>query len=229
MSIFDYLISFWQESDKMPFSTSEAAVYHHLLYEANRNHWVMPIRCSTVIMCHRLSTSRQNIQKARESLKQRGYIDYVKGIGKRKPAEYTLLALPGQLPDQLSHYNIKKKDVIIDVTTTQKEEAELLKTSSLREILLSDIDWQNKVIALIESNGNKIEQEELTRQIVLFFQTLSVMGITMKTDHDCRSHFYHWVCKQLGNSKNNNHDKNTNPRRGVDVPAPSEQNYEGAF
>lgn len=229
MSIFDLFVPFWQESERMPFSTAEAALYHYLLYEANRNHWVMPIRCSTAIVCYRLSTSKQNIQKARDALKQRGLIDYKNGIGKRKPAEYTLLLMPDQLSDQLSHYNIKNKDIITEISTTRKEETELLSISSLRETLLSDIEWQNSVIALVGRNGYKLDHPELTRQIDLFFQTLSVMGVAKKYDHDCRSHFYHWVCKQLDNQNNISHERNTNPRRGVDVPTPSEQNYEGAF
>jgi len=99
MSIFDFFIPFWQESEKEPFTTTEVALYHYLLSQANRNHWVMPIRCSTTIICHCLSTTRQNLHKAREGLKARGLIGFNRGIDKRKPAEYTIL----QLSDQLTH------------------------------------------------------------------------------------------------------------------------------
>lgn len=233
MKIFDFFIPFWQESERQPFSTTEAALYNYLLYEANRNYWAMPIRCSTAFVCYRLSTTRQNIQKARETLKLRGLIDYKNGFGKRKPAEYTLLSLtvqlPGQLSDQLTLLNMKNKDIITDTSSMREEETELLPISSLRDILLSDIDWQNSVIALVGKTGYKLDTSELSRQIDLFFNTLSVKGITMKCDHDCRSHFYNWVFKQISNKNKISHERNTNPRRGVGVPNPSEQNYEGAF
>lgn len=233
MNIFNLFVPFWQDSEREPFSTTEAALYHYLLYEANRNHWVMPVRCSTTIICFCLSTTRQNIQKARDALKARGYIDYKAGIGKRKPAEYTLLRLSDQLPDalsdQLPYYNIKDKDETINISSSRTKESELLPLSSLREILQSDADWQKSVVSLISGLGKKIVQADLPHYLEQFFQTLSVKGVTQKSDQDCRTHFYNWLCKQTVNFENTGHDKYSNPRRGVDVPTPSEQNYEGAF
>lgn len=233
MNIFELFVPFWQESEREPFSITEAALYHYLLYEANRNHWVMPVRCTTTVMCFRLSTTRQNIHKARESLKERGFIDYKAGIGKGKPPEYTLLRMTVQLTDtlsvQLPHNNIIGEEETINISSARTKESELLPLSSLREILQSDVDWQKSVVSLICGRRKKIEMADLPRLLEQFFQILLVKGVTKKSDQDCRTHFFNWLCKQTENIINICHDKYSNPRRGVDVPTPSEQNYEGAF
>ena len=91
MSIYDYLICFWQKNEYDQCSLSEIALYFCLLHEANRQHWTSPFKASTQMLMARLGTSKPNIMKARESLMRRGLISYVKGYGKGKPALYTLL------------------------------------------------------------------------------------------------------------------------------------------
>lgn len=91
MSIYDYLIYFWQKNEYDQCSLSEIALYFCLLHEANRQHWATPFKASTQMLMARLGTSKPNIMKARESLMRRGLISYVKGDGKGKPALYTLL------------------------------------------------------------------------------------------------------------------------------------------
>ena len=94
MSIYDYLICFWQKNEYDQCSLSEIALYFCLLNEANRQHWVSPFKASTQMLIARLGTSKQNVMKARDSLMRRGLISYVKGDGKGKPALYTLLISP---------------------------------------------------------------------------------------------------------------------------------------
>ena len=91
MSIYDYLICFWQKNEYDQCSLSEIALYFCLLNEANRQHWVSPFKASTQMLIARLGTSKQNVMKARDCLMRRGLISYVKGDGKGKPALYTLL------------------------------------------------------------------------------------------------------------------------------------------
>lgn len=91
MNIFDLMNHFWFSNENEPCSLSEMALYHYLLYEANRQHWAIPFKVSTQMIQARLNTSKQNVMKARESLMKRGLISYSKGEGKGKPALYTLL------------------------------------------------------------------------------------------------------------------------------------------
>lgn len=91
MSLYDYLICFWQKNEYDQCSLSEIALYFCLLHESNRQHWVSPFKANTRMLMVRLGTSKQNVMKARDALVRRGLISYVKGDGKGKPALYTLL------------------------------------------------------------------------------------------------------------------------------------------
>lgn len=91
MNIFELMNYFWFRNENEPCSLSEMALYHYLLYEANRQHWATPFKVSTQMIQARLNTSKQNVMKAREGLMKRGLITYSKGEGKGKPALYTLL------------------------------------------------------------------------------------------------------------------------------------------
>lgn len=90
MNIFDLMNHFWFRNENEPCSLSEMALYHYLLFEANRQHWVTPFKVSTQMIQARLNTSKQNVMKAREALMRRGLISFSKGEGKGKPALYTL-------------------------------------------------------------------------------------------------------------------------------------------
>ena len=90
MGIYDHMNHFWFENENNPCSLSESVLYFYLLYEANRQHWVMPFKVSTQMLVARLNTSKQNVMKAREGLRKRGLIDFSKGEGKGKPVLYTL-------------------------------------------------------------------------------------------------------------------------------------------
>ena len=133
--IYDYINRFWAEAERSPFNPTEVALYHYLLYEANRLRWNMPFACHTAILCVRLSTTKQNISKARQHLKERGLIDCQVGTGIHTPALYSLTIQPfRQLPHQvtrqltheltvqLPHSNIKDKDKdIINSQHAQKD------------------------------------------------------------------------------------------------------------
>ena len=47
MSIYDYLIYFWQKNEYDQCSLSEIALYFCLLHESNRQHWASPFKAST--------------------------------------------------------------------------------------------------------------------------------------------------------------------------------------
>ena len=90
MSIFELMNYFWFRNENEPCSLSEMALYHYLLFEANRQHWATPFKVSTQMIQARLNTSKQNVMKARDALMKRGLITYFKGEGKGKPALYML-------------------------------------------------------------------------------------------------------------------------------------------
>ena len=119
MSIYDYLIYFWQKNEYDQCSLSEIALYFCLLHEANRQHWASPFKASTQMLMARLGTSKPNIMKARESLMRRGLISYVKGDGKGKPALYTLLLSSAEDGAQSQEFTQPLTQKITPVMTQQ--------------------------------------------------------------------------------------------------------------
>ena len=90
MNTIDFLNYFWLNNQYDPCSPSETALYHYLLFEAECHHWVMPFKIPTQMLTAYTGISKQGVNEARESLQKRGLITYSKGVGKGRPAHYSL-------------------------------------------------------------------------------------------------------------------------------------------
>lgn len=91
MNIYCYMNHFWFKNQYDPCSPSETALYHYLLFEAERQQWAMPFRIPTQMVMTYTGISKQGVKDARESLRKRGFITYSKGEGKGRPALYSLV------------------------------------------------------------------------------------------------------------------------------------------
>lgn len=242
MNIFNLVLRFWQSAQEEAFTPSEAALYFYLLHKANTQKWQMPIRCPTSTVCAFLSTTKQNVMKAREGLKQRGFIEYHPGSGTHDSPLYTLTENPselsdrlpnelspqlsGQLSNQLPPYKNKDKD---RSTTTARKES-ILSLEELEKMFLEDEQWQQSVLALLLArNINGATIEILRTQISQFFLYLRASGQTEGETKDCKNYFVNWLSKQPitnprdGNIKPDNQDR----RRASEVsPAPTEAYYQ---
>ena len=172
--IYDYINRFWPEAERSPFNPTEVALYHYLLYEANRLRWNMPFACHTAILCVRLSTTKQNISKARQHLKERGLIDCQVGTGIHIPALYSLTIQPPrqlthELTVQLPHSNIKDKDK--DIINSQHAQEDGYKPlDEIEALLLADTAWQGKIIEVLAKRENWIiDRDRLHGHIRDFF------------------------------------------------------------
>lgn len=67
---YGYDNDFWRERE--PFTPSVIAFYILLMHEANQNRWVMTFRCNAAFACYQLTTTKQNLFKARQRLTKRG-------------------------------------------------------------------------------------------------------------------------------------------------------------
>ncbi|MEQ2407138.1 hypothetical protein AAAU27_03515 [Bacteroides ovatus] len=203
----------------------------------------MPFACHTAVICIRLSTTKQNICKARQHLKERGLIDFRTGSGIRAPAMYSLTEpytaqlsppltpwLPHELTVQFTHSNIKDKETDKDIISNQHAREESLKSlDELEALLLADIGWQNSVSEMLAKKENGMtDTARIQGYIRDFFSEQRIGGSAQREESDCRSHFYHWINKQL---KNNRHgtDRKSRDYRDTDVTARSAKNYEGPF
>ena len=239
--IYDYINRFWTEAERSPFNPMEVALYHYLLYEANRLRWVVPFACHTAILCVRLSTTKQNISKARQRLTERGLIEFQAGTGIRTPALYSLtLQTPRQLPQQitpqlpreltvqLTHSNIEDKDKDIIYSHSARDDGHK-PLDELESILLADTAWQDKIIGVLAKRENsEVNTGRLCGYIRDFFEEQRIGGSGQRNESDCRSHFYHWIIKRL-NANRHGTIRKSPTYRDTDVTAVSAEDYEGAF
>lgn len=251
MNLYELTNRFWQEGEYEPYSSTEVALYFFLLYRANTRRWQMPIRCPTEMICNRIKTSKQNMVKAREHLKQRGFISFVPGKGKEVSPTYTIMEhisplsvelsvkmpeqlsvpLSVELSGQLSPYNIKDKDNNKDNSTNNAHENE----SGLDELKLrlsNDTSWQESIISLLSSSQQiKLSHIEIENYINQFFQYLKISGIERREETEVRTYFFNWLKKTILNNKKNVHkqQETTIQRRSTDVPVASPKEYQGTF
>ncbi len=243
MNLYELSNRFWQEDEYEPFSTSDIALYFYLLHRANIRRWQMPLRCPTAMICCHLKTTRQNIVKARESLRQRGFISFTQGKGKDAPSLYTIVenpvttvstSLPDELSGQLSDkmtdeltgeltyglsdkatvYKEIDKDNNIHSNKAEEKINEKIGLEELERRFIGDTDWQQSLLPLL-SEG---DQSKIGHYIHEFFQTLKARGFDKREERDCRNHFYNWLRKQK--THNNGVDKRSNNdrRRGAACP-----------
>ena len=226
MGIYDYMNHFWFKNENDPCSLSETSLYFYLLYEANRQHWVMPFKVSTQMLVARLITSKQNVMKAREGLRKRGLIDLSRGEGKGKPALYTLLLsdlqsqslspmmtqqlseeLTSKLSQSLPHSNIKEennKEEVKEDHSPSTNSNIVLTLSELRTKLLNDNSWQQHMSSQLAKNGINLNAEALSKELTDFFDMLEQKGCKGKEEVDCRQYAFNWINYT---HKNKNHGK----------------------
>ena len=254
MSIFELMNYFWFRNENEPCSLSEMALYHYFLFEANRQHWVMPFKVSTQMIQARLNTSKQNVMKAREALMKRGFINYSKGEGKGKPALYTLhldapenketlsqqlsQPLTQKLPHELTRplplsdikdentQNVeKKKDSIPSPSSSDKV---VLTLSELREKLLSDEPWQLNLSERLAGIGINLSGDSLKGKIKEFFDEQKGKGVTEKEESDCREHVFNWIRYHANKKINYGQDSSSQSKGGrVEISANRPEDYKG--
>ena len=192
MSIYDYLICFWQKNEYDQCSLSEIALYFCLLNEANRQHWVSPFKASTQMLIARLGTSKQNVMKARDSLMRRGLISYVKGDGKGKPALYTLLISPADDGGQSQEFTQPLTQKITPVLTQRVTEmlSQVLPLPNIKEKDSINAERKGTPSTPSPSHSNKeLTLDELQAKLLAdtewmngLSKRLSAVGITLSGD-----------------------------------------------
>lgn len=243
MNIFILVSNFWRMAEEEKLTASEAALYFYLLNRANTQRWKMPIRCSTSTILAYISTTKQNVMKAREGLKQKGLISFVPGSGGKNSPLYTLtdpptqlssqlsIDLSTQLSEQLSYYKNKDKNIFFSHTARTKHNYSL---SELRKILYDDKQWKQNILASLADDGiTPTAISDVDECLHIFFDKLEGEGVTNKEEDDCRKHFYNWMRQRKINQKKNNYEtyneqQSTKHSRNLYVNAKPED-FEGAF
>ena len=84
MTYIELLNSFWDSTKLFPFTSNEAAMYIYLLHQCDIRGWMNPFEFSTRDLELTLGITRATISAIRNKLKQRGLIDFGKGVGSGK-------------------------------------------------------------------------------------------------------------------------------------------------
>lgn len=80
MNYIKQLNAFYKLLPNNPLSSNAQCLYMYLLNKNNELGWIKEFTVSNMIVCGFTSLSRQAMDRARNELKQRGYIEYQKGI-----------------------------------------------------------------------------------------------------------------------------------------------------
>lgn len=84
MTYIELLNNFWDSTRFNPCSSNEAMMYFYLLHQCNIRRWINPFELKTRDLELTLGISRTTIAALRNRLKQRGFIDFAKGLGSGK-------------------------------------------------------------------------------------------------------------------------------------------------
>lgn len=97
MTYIELINDFWKKNQVSPFSSCEIAFYFYLLKECDSLGWRNPFRLPTRKICFELDFRKDTITSVRNSLKQRGVINFKKGDRRACDPEYSLLDISGGL------------------------------------------------------------------------------------------------------------------------------------
>lgn len=84
MTYIELLNSFWDSTKLFPFTSNEVAMYIYLLHQCDIRGWMNPFEFSTRDLELTLGITRATISAIRNKLKQRGLIDFGRGVGSGK-------------------------------------------------------------------------------------------------------------------------------------------------
>lgn len=236
MNLYQLHSDFWRANEVETFTPSECQFYFFLLDRANAQHWAMPIRCPTGVICNALGTTKQNIGKVRTVLQRRGLISFVPGQHRNAPTTYTIIAVPerkgysqlsNQLPNQFTLYNNIK-----DNNHNTIREKAVFSLLELQELLAKDKEWHRQMTVYFELQHLK-PPDDFLPYFQEFFVHLGAKGYKEREETECKSHFHSWLNKKLQRQPIYDTQQPTtnqcSQRRGTPVAAKSAADYEGAF
>ena len=186
-----------------------------------------------------LSTTRQNVLKAREGLHKKGFISFTTGTSKGNYAQYSIIdcttqftvqttdeltdkvtdAITGELteplPGRLPPHNIKDKEIY---------KSHNISMEKLESMLLEESEWHSSILSRLST---AITSDKLTDYLKIFFAYQKKKGVKSRAVEDVKIHFQNWLSKKLENDKGygNNEQKESDPRRGTEIQAASAEDY----
>lgn len=91
--------TFYEFLPNNPISSNAQCLYSYLLNKNSKLGWIKEFTIANSIVCGITGLSRQALDKARNELKQKGYIQYTKGLG-NKAGKYLIVCFDTQIDTQ---------------------------------------------------------------------------------------------------------------------------------
>lgn len=101
--------TFWELLPNNPLSSNAICLYLYLLNKDNKLGWIKEFTVSNLIVCGFTCLSRQALDRARNELIQKGYINYKKGTSNRA-GKYSIVEFVTQSNTQDNIQNITQDD-----------------------------------------------------------------------------------------------------------------------
>lgn len=238
MTYLELINRFWAENRRLKFAATEVCLYFYLLDEANRNFWRMPIACPTSAITAYLSISKPSLKRGRDSLRQRGLIDFSDGVQNSKPPAYIITGCDiasetdGETARETAGETFNKdtdKEKDKNLSLSAREEIKSLEV--LEKEFLVDTRWHEQILKDIALKGLTLPVgKSITDFIREFFSFLSIQGFKEREEKDCRAYFYNKLIKNyLKPNQKNDIQQYKSQRRGVDVKASENRDYYSTF
>ena len=119
MTYLELINSFWDSTRFDPCTSNEAVMYFFLLHQCNIRRWINPFEFKTRNLEILLGLSRNSIGTIRNTLKQRGLIDFTKGIG-RGSAAYLICGAKITNEELYKKFCVKSEDTKVNTTLNTK-------------------------------------------------------------------------------------------------------------
>lgn len=150
-----------------PLSATAQTLYVHLLDINNRCGWKERFPVANIVLQSRAMLSRQQLDRARNELKQKGYIDYEKGTT-RKAGTYLIVCFDtNDDTNSDTNHNTNRDTKSGQMACTYDKQKRKQK-----EKISTDVDIQKKaaVISLVLNDGTEygVEQEAIDKWASLY-------------------------------------------------------------
>lgn len=114
------LNAFYKFLPNNPVSANAQCLYSYLLNKNSELNWIEEFTVSNMIVCGLTSLSRQSLDRARNELKQKGYIEYKKGHS-NQAGTYVVVSFDTQSDTQNDTQNDTQSGHTLSTLNKQKE------------------------------------------------------------------------------------------------------------
>lgn len=110
MNYIKQLNAFYKLLPNNPLSSNAQCLYNYLLNKNSELGWIKEFTVSNMIVCGFTCLSRQALDRARNELKQKGYIEYTKGVS-NQAGKYLIVCFDTQNDTQDNTHGDTQNDI----------------------------------------------------------------------------------------------------------------------